>query len=88
MNSCPTFTPLTPDDRTALEHHILEAHSGPDLPGLARGYRRGGDDAFARGEIDAACFLFTQAYVFALKAGLLEFAEELRAVLMHHGREA
>ncbi|MEL7542264.1 MAG: hypothetical protein AAGJ70_00660 [Pseudomonadota bacterium] len=79
---------LSPDEIGALEHAILDAHIGSDLPRLADGYRKGGNHAFASGEIDAGCFLFTQAYVYALKAGLPDFAEELRAVLMHHGREA
>ena len=42
--------------------------------------------AIQKGEIDAACFFLTQAYVFALSAGAPQ-ADALRARLQAHGRE-
>ena len=49
-------------------------------------YAEAGDLAEAAGEIDAACFFLTHAYVFALATGAAE-AGALHARLLAHGRE-
>jgi hypothetical protein len=49
-------------------------------------YAEAGDRAEAAGEIDAACFFLTHAYVFALASGAPE-ADALHARLLTHGRE-
>lgn len=82
------LTPLTPDEAEKLDTQILESHANDDATQLALAYRTGGQDAALRGDIDAACFLYTQAYVFALRAGLLEVANGLWSNLKSYDREA
>ncbi len=72
--------------RAALDASVLAAHAAGDQRDLARLYAQAGDLAEAAGEIDAACFYFTHAYVFALAAGAAE-ADALHARLLAHGRE-
>lgn len=61
--------------RDELEKALLAAHASGDGPELARLYTAAGDQAEAAGDIDAACFYLTQAFVFALESGLPEAAE-------------
>lgn len=49
-------------------------------------YRTAADRAEARGDIEAACFYLTHAFVHALQAGAPE-AVELNRRLVVHGRE-
>jgi hypothetical protein len=65
---------------------LLAAHAAGDQRALVRLYARAGDLAEAAGEIDAACFFLTHAYVFALATGAPE-ADALRTRLLAHGRE-
>lgn len=69
-------------DRQALDAALIEAHGAGDPGRLARLYRQAAEALDRSGDGDAACFLHTQAYVFALEAGLDEaraFATTLRA---------
>ena len=90
MTSAPPdlTAPLTPDEATTLDAQIVAWHAEENTTQLAYGYRTGGQSAALRGDIDAACFLYTQAYVFALRAGLLEVANGLWSRLKSYDREA
>jgi len=80
--------PLSPADVERLNAEIMAGHAAGTEAHLAYGYRTGGQDAVLRGDIDTACFLFTQAYVFALRAGLRDVADDLWSRLESFGREA
>lgn len=75
-----------PDGRAALEAALLAAHADGDQAALARLYAKAGDRAEAAGDLDAACFYLTHAYVFALATGA-PGADALHARLKAHGRE-
>lgn len=70
--------------RADLNDAILAAFAAGDGAVIARLYGAAGD---AAPNVDEACFYWTQAYVFALEAGLKE-AETYRAALAAEGREA
>ena len=72
--------------RDALDASLLAAHARGDGPALAELYARAADRCEAEGALDACCFYLTQAYVFALEAGL-ETADLLRGRLIAYGRE-
>ncbi|MEZ5932245.1 MAG: hypothetical protein R3F54_09880 [Alphaproteobacteria bacterium] len=61
-----------------LNARIRAAHAAGHLQALAAGYAEGGALYDGQGETDAACFFWTQAYVFALDAG-----DEHLATTMH-----
>ena len=70
-----------------LQRDLLAAHAARDsvrLPGL---YNEAGGLREAAGDIDAACFFFTLAYVYGLDAGDDETAAAAHARLVVHGRE-
>jgi hypothetical protein len=77
---------MNAEDRAALDAALIAAHEADDQPHLVSLYTRAGDDAEAAGEIDAACFYLTHAYVFALASGTPE-AAALHARLLAYGRE-
>jgi hypothetical protein len=68
-----------------LDGGILTAHRTGDLPRLTSLYGEAGDSAALGGDIDRACFFWTQAYVIALQAGD-ESASSLCRRLAEHGR--
>lgn len=70
--------------RDALNAALLAAHARDDREEIARLYGAAGDQADT---VDEACFFWTQAYVFALEAGMAE-AERYRTALVAQGREA
>lgn len=72
--------------RAALDAALLAAHAAGDGAALVRLYATAANMAEAAGEIGAACFYLTQAYVFALSTGAAE-ADALHARLLAHGRE-
>lgn len=78
--------PVGPADRAALDAALLAAHAAADQPALVRLYGRAAERAEAAGEIDAACFYLTHAYVYALAAGAAE-ADALHDRLRAYGRE-
>lgn len=53
----------------ALDARIRQAHSAGELQALATSYAKGGALYEGQQETQAACFYWTQAYVFALDAG-------------------
>ena len=75
---------LAPD---ALHDQILSAHEVHDAPKLVRLYQAGAAYQYGAGDLDAALFLTTQAYVFALESGH-ENQDLLRDLLAAYGREA
>lgn len=70
--------------REDLDAALLRAFEAGDGAAVARLYGRAGDKCSS---IDEACFFWTNAYVFALEAGIPE-AAEFRAKLVAEGREA
>jgi len=77
---------MTATDRAELDTALIAAHEADDQPQLVALYTRAADAAEAAGEIDAACFYLTHAYVFALACGAPE-AGALHARLLARGRE-
>ncbi|UWQ85797.1 hypothetical protein [Leisingera caerulea] len=72
-------------NRDELDRALLQAHEDKDSAELVRLYTLAGDMAEAAGNIDAACFYLTHAFVFALEAGLPD-AKELNRRLAERGR--
>ena len=72
-------------EREDLDPALLKAHEDKDNAELVRLYTLAGDQAEAAGNIDAACFYLTHAFVFALEAGLPK-AKELNRRLAERGR--
>ncbi len=68
---------------STLNAQLLAAHEAKDSATLIRLYAQAANEA---GDIDAACFFLTHAYVFALEMGHPN-TESLRARLVKHGRE-
>ena len=64
----------------------MQAHAGDDRHRLCTLYLKAGTVKEAAGEIDAACFLFTQAYVYGLETGNEDRAK-VQARLIAYGRE-
>lgn len=75
------------DELAALESALLAAHARDDHDGLVALYQRAGEVKQGVGDIDAACFYFTHAYVYALETGN-PAANLLRSLLAGYGREA
>ena len=73
-------------DRNALDQALLTAHTAGDLAALVRLYMQAADDQEAAGNINAACFYLTHAYVFALQSGSTAI-NDLNRRLWEHGRE-
>jgi len=72
---------MPPGSPGALDATLLDAHAAGDGPRLASLYGEAADRFRAAGDIDAACFYWTQALVFSLEAGLDEarhYADQLR----------
>lgn len=69
-----------------LDAAIKEAHDAGRLETLASAYARGGALYDRQGETDAACFFWTQAYIFALDAGAAALAAAMHAKLDARGR--
>jgi len=72
--------------RSRLDAALIAAHAAEDWKRLVGLYAEAADDAHVQGQIDAACFYLTHAYVFALQTGD-PCADELHRRLMDHGRE-
>lgn len=68
-----------------LNEELLAAHARQDGAALARLYTQAADRHESAGEIDAACFFLTHAFVFALEAGAPE-AKALNIRLASRGR--
>ena len=70
----------------ALDAKLIAAHAAGDGGSLVALYAEAADRAEATGDMDAACFYLTHAYVFALEAGD-PAADALHRRLRAHGRE-
>ena len=79
-------SPEDSPDHGELDAALISAHMAGDREALVGLYHRAGLGEQAAGEIDAAAFFFTQAYVFALEAGDAR-AASLRERLIELGRE-
>ena len=71
----------------ALEAALLEAHGREDHGALVALYGKAGELKEQAGDIDAACFYYTHAYVFALETGD-SASQNLLGKLVSHGRDA
>lgn len=69
-----------------LDAQLIAAHESGDLPALVALYSKAAQEAEAAGDVDAACFFLTHAYVFALEAGDAR-SEALHQRLKAYGRE-
>lgn len=65
---------------------LLSAHASGDALALIGLYAEAGALADAAGDVDAACFYWTHAHVYALETGDPR-TTMLRRILMRHGRE-
>lgn len=72
-------------DRNTLDTALLAAHESGDAALLASLYRGAAETLERLQQSDAALFFFTQAYVFALDAGLAE-ADDVGRILRANGR--
>ena len=70
-----------------LDDEIMLAHDAEDNERLSALYLKAGQVKESGGNIDAACFLFTQAYVYGLDGGNRQASQEARARLVAHGRD-
>jgi hypothetical protein len=73
--------------RAAGEVELMDALRDGDKARVAALYAAEGRRLLADGRIDAACFLMTNAYVFALDAGDLDRAADLHETLCRNGRD-
>jgi hypothetical protein len=69
-----------------LEASIQADHLSGNRAGLAETYAKGATLYDGQGEVDAACFFWTQAYILALDAGADGLAEAMYDELDAHGR--
>lgn len=74
------------NDSESLHRQLLEAHQQNDTDSLATLYGEAGTRAEHQGNLDAACFYLTQAYIFALDSGL-DCAAEYNRKLAGYGRD-
>ncbi len=68
-----------------LDERLLAAHASADVQKLVALYTEAADRCEIDGDVDAACFYLTHAFVFALQVGA-EDAIVLQQRLYHHGR--
>lgn len=77
---------MPPVDDNALDAAMLAAHETQDKEALVELYQQAANRREATGDVDAACFYLTHAYVFALDLGR-DDAVDLYKRLKQHGRE-
>ncbi len=70
----------------ALDETLLAAHAAQDKSMLVSLYHQAGDHMLDLGNIDAACFYLTHAYIFALDTNDPS-AGAIHRILASHGRE-
>ncbi len=80
----PAELPRNEKDST-LHQRMLQAHAAQDLNSLIALYSTAGKRMETRGDIDAACFYLTHAYVYALELDAPELTE-LQTRLAAYGR--
>ncbi len=69
-----------------LNDQVLTAHQNGDRATLVDIYQMLGQEELAANNITSACFLLTQAYVYALESGDVR-ATEIHKILKSHERE-
>ncbi len=74
-------------DEKRLQQEMLEAHEEDDLSALPALYLAAAQLRESQNDVDAACFFYTQAYVYALDCGDRSVADTARSRLRRHGRE-
>lgn len=70
-----------------LQRDMLRAHEHDDVAALPPLYLAAARLRESQGDIDAACFFYTHAYVYALDCGDRKIADEARSRLKCHGRD-
>ncbi len=70
-----------------LDKRIMAAHAADDRAALAALYLEAGELKETKGDIAAACFLFTQAYVYGLDSGAAAARDHAHAKLVHYRRD-
>lgn len=75
---------MTPHE---LDAALIAAHGSRDADQIASLFALAGERASAKGEMDAACFFWTQGYIWALEAGN-PIAAQLHRALKDQGRES
>ena len=83
----PEFLRSLVSDASALDRRIKAAHAADDRAALSTLYLKAGELKEAEGDIAAACFLYTQAYVFGLDSRAVEARDLAHAKLVRYGRE-
>ena len=73
-------------DDAELQRELLKAHDKQDYARLADLYTKAANQLEASHDIDAACFYWTHALVFALDAGIDEATAILSQKLTTYGR--
>ncbi len=69
-----------------FDRDLIEALAAGDLVRVAKTYAEAAETIEGQGDMDRACFFYTQDWVFAMEAGH-PLAEDLRARLVAYGRE-
>jgi hypothetical protein len=70
-----------------LQQRMLCAHHAGDAASLPALYLEAARLREAQGDVDAACFFFTHAYIYALDAGDDATAQQAHSQLKAHGRD-
>ncbi len=81
------MTVAASEQNAQLQRDLLAAHAARDIARLPGLYNEAGRMREEAGDIDAACFFFTLAYVYGLDAGDEKTAAAAHARLVAHGRE-
>lgn len=79
--------PTAEKQSAALDAALMAAHERRDFRKLTQLYHEAALHKRQQGDEDAACFLLTQAYVFALECGH-PLADALHLELKANGRES
>lgn len=74
-------------DEQILHHDMLQAHEEEDLIALPGLYLQAAQLRESQNNIDAACFFYTHAYVYALDCGDRDLAAQAQAKLRTYGRD-
>ena len=74
-------------DEKRLQRDMLQAHENNDLAALPPLYLEVAELREREGDIDAACFFYTHAYVYALDCGNQVVADTARGRLKRYGRD-
>ncbi len=74
-------------DEQRLQHDMLQAHEQEDLNALPPLYLEAAQLHDSQNDIDAACFFYPHAYVYALDCGDTATADKARDRLKSYGRD-